>query len=838
MEYDQSLKMAGWLSSKLKVAEDFLQQIDQQAAESLGKQEQPGFHDLSGSASAFGKTSPLQDQRFKPKGSHESLEFSKNNSSVINAETDKPSQAKYLQGVKKSRTSITPIRQQEVASVKSSNIRTRVAKPLPDDWTELLASPELSTRGNNDGTSSKNAYSNSNGISNGSHFSNSSKHTSSNSKLVRTSHQSDASSSSIRSQDSKKNVTRDGKLREHSELDYRNKTDHPQGETSFKYKNEEDTIPDSSSSTPPNGYDSSSFEVSANRWNGRHKVHRKSYENLESNRDAKGSNEVLSTFSSSISVSDVEEHGLRRVQSLENSRESSSELASDCYDKNSDMFSYNQNRFFEQKDAELIGIDENDTLKGKSDESPPSPEETKTDVASLVRDGKYDQYQHDTKSDGVNTDASEVQIDDVQSPHKQMQERPTVKLDGVHYSSSESDERSETETDSASASDSEDDEIERHRQSQIEKKAAQEAAEAAALEAAKAAIKEREEFVMRLEREKERLEQILAEREEKQAREAVELQMNMKETMQAVDLEKQNHNITRMEALARVATLETENADLAMSLAAVQRNLELELDHVAHLRQEIESEEVAQAELVRKAALLHHKLAGSDQVDISKEIQLELEGFDENLLSLCEKIEQVQVKVKQLEEDIERTTEAWEGPTEIEVELENRLSQLTDHLIQKQAQVETLSAEKATLLFRLESLSNTLYEEKYLAQSQSSKGNKSNYLDSVSMDEDLEFGLARPYDLRRGIYENEDFERSPFFFLLRQFDMIFSAGAYYLRRHGMAKSFALIYLFALHIWVIFVMFLRTGEKQDTKSGALFSLESINNGTNSLNSSLS
>jgi hypothetical protein len=44
-------------------------------------------------------------------------------------------------------------------------------------------------------------------------------------------------------------------------------------------------------------------------------------------------------------------------------------------------------------------------------------------------------------------------------------------------------------------------------------------------------------------------------------------------------------------------------------------------------------------------------------------------------------------QVKQLEENIERTTEAWEGPTEVEVELESRLSQLTDLLIQKQAQV-------------------------------------------------------------------------------------------------------------------------------------------------------
>ena len=37
---------------------------------------------------------------------------------------------------------------------------------------------------------------------------------------------------------------------------------------------------------------------------------------------------------------------------------------------------------------------------------------------------------------------------------------------------------------------------------------------------------------------------------------ASELQMTMMETMEAVELEKQKHNNTRMEALARVAKLE------------------------------------------------------------------------------------------------------------------------------------------------------------------------------------------------------------------------------------------------------------------------------------------
>ncbi|CAK9139835.1 unnamed protein product [Ilex paraguariensis] len=42
---------------------------------------------------------------------------------------------------------------------------------------------------------------------------------------------------------------------------------------------------------------------------------------------------------------------------------------------------------------------------------------------------------------------------------------------------------------------------------------------------------------------------------------------------------------------------------------------------------------------------------------------------------------------KTLETSIEMTRKEMENPTEVEVELKKRLGQLTDHLIQKQAQV-------------------------------------------------------------------------------------------------------------------------------------------------------
>ncbi|XLT45803.1 hypothetical protein HN873_038407 [Arachis hypogaea] len=62
------------------------------------------------------------------------------------------------------------------------------------------------------------------------------------------------------------------------------------------------------------------------------------------------------------------------------------------------------------------------------------------------------------------------------------------------------------------------------------------------------------------------------------ATEASQLQSRMIETMEAAELEKQKYNNTRME---------TANADLAKSLAAVQWNLEVEDKQVAELRQQI-----------------------------------------------------------------------------------------------------------------------------------------------------------------------------------------------------------------------------------------------------------
>ncbi|XP_059303441.1 golgin candidate 2 [Lycium ferocissimum] len=204
-------------------------------------------------------------------------------------------------------------------------------------------------------------------------------------------------------------------------------------------------------------------------------------------------------------------------------------------------------------------------------------------------------------------------------------------------SSSPSNAESDSETDSTSSSDSESErereERRRRRQQILAEKAAAKAMEA---------IKERENKVAKLEGEKQSLEKILEERAKQQVQEASELQTNMMETMEAVELEKRKHNSTRMETLKRLAKLETVNAELARSLAAVQRNLEVEVSQVAELRQQIELKEAAYEELRRKIS----RTRGSGvNLVASKGIEVEREMLEAEHCFLTDKVGLLQEKV-------------------------------------------------------------------------------------------------------------------------------------------------------------------------------------------------
>ncbi|ONI09326.1 hypothetical protein PRUPE_5G232100 [Prunus persica] len=360
-----------------------------------------------------------------------------------------------------------------------------------------------------------------------------------------------------------------------------------------------------------------------------------------------------------------------------------------------------------------------------------------------------------------------------------------------------------SESDSGSSSDSESEREKEERRKKREKILAEKAA-AKAVEA----IKERENLVARLEGEKQSLEKILEEEVKQQAQEASKLQMTMMETMEAADLEKQKHNNTRMEVFARLAKLEAANADLAKSLATVQWNLEVEVNGVAELRQQVELKEVNHEELRRKISDAHQAKISLKKVAAPKGVELEREILEAEYAFVTDKVGRLQDKAQKLEANIEMTRKEIEEPTEVEIELKRRLAQMTDHLIHKQAQVEALSSEKATLLFRIEAVSRLLDESKSMTEI------------SGSSSRDIESGRPLFEDrIRSG--------RKHLGSALQQLDSIFFAGAVFLRRNWTAKLWALIYFVCLHFWVIYILVSHSPASNEIKSGAAISLENIN-----------
>ncbi|KAG8066488.1 hypothetical protein GUJ93_ZPchr0004g39852 [Zizania palustris] len=257
---------------------------------------------------------------------------------------------------------------------------------------------------------------------------------------------------------------------------------------------------------------------------------------------------------------------------------------------------------------------------------------------------------------------------------------------------------SDEDSDGSGSDDSEDSEEERRREEERIRRRAERLAAMAAR-----AIGEREEAVAKLEGEKAGLEKMLAEREKEQAKEASELQTSMIETMEAVEMEKQRHHSTRMEALVRLAKLEVRNAELAKLLAREQWNLDLQVDQVAQLREEVDLKTLTQDKYKRKIAKMQKTSASLvNEIESLRRFKLEEEMIDAEYALTCDRIVNLKDKARKIEENIELTKRSMVHPTEVEIELKKRLDQLTDRLIQKQMQVESLSSEKAALLLRIE----------------------------------------------------------------------------------------------------------------------------------------
>ncbi|CAA2971352.1 golgin candidate 2 [Olea europaea subsp. europaea] len=287
------------------------------------------------------------------------------------------------------------------------------------------------------------------------------------------------------------------------------------------------------------------------------------------------------------------------------------------------------------------------------------------------------------------------------------------------------------------------------------------------------------------------------------------------EIMEAADLEKQKHNNTRMEALVRLSklevyiclfiafyTLRTVNADLARSLAATQKNLEIEvLENLFKLK--------------RKMSVT---CQNGDNLVASKGVEFELKMLEAEYSFVTDEVECLQEKAKKLEMNIETTQTEIENPTEVEIQLKQRLDNFTVHLIQKQAQVESLYSIKAMLLFRIEDENKSIME---LAD-----------FSSTSSRDYLESSVWEPYDSKfRPLFKQKiRSSQQHLGSLIRQLDSIFSSGVIFLRKNSTARIWSLFYFVCHHLWVLYILTSHSSvsDSNDTRSGVAVSRENINN----------
>lgn len=380
--------------------------------------------------------------------------------------------------------------------------------------------------------------------------------------------------------------------------------------------------------------------------------------------------------------------------------------------------------------------------------------------------------------------------------------------------SSLSSDESESDYESDSSTDSERERQREERRRRREKIFAEKVAAKAV-----AVIKERENMVARLEGEKQSLEKIVEERAKQQAQEAAELQTNMMETLEAADLEKQKHNNTRMEVFSRLAGLEAANAELTRSLAAGQKKLEAQIDQVAVLREQVELKESTLEGLKRKTSNIRGSGNLVNKLDASRGDKFEHQMLEAEISLLTDKIGWLQDKANKLEADINTMRKELEEPTEVEMELKRRLDQLTDHLIQKQSQVEALSSEKATLSFRIEAVSRLIEENKGMSATEASS-------------QDLEAGewQLSGSKFKPALQDKIRSGKKHLGWLVMQLNAIFVSGTVFLRRNPTAKIWALVYLVCLHLWVLYILLSHSSDSSSSelRSGAVISLENFSN----------
>ncbi|GAQ86464.1 Golgi integral membrane protein [Klebsormidium nitens] len=394
---------------------------------------------------------------------------------------------------------------------------------------------------------------------------------------------------------------------------------------------------------------------------------------------------------------------------------------------------------------------------------------------------------------------------------------------------------SESGTDEETDSDSDDSEDERAAELQRQKEEAERqaierqkaAAAAAALEVTAAetagrAVKEREDVVALLEKEKEELQLEAADALEKHAKEIARLRATATAGSKAAHVEKSSHSSTRMETYSKEEQLVMENIEKAKALAAAQRALEGVVAQALEARRRVEERELHRAELQKQLSEAQQQLrrlqespepAASTSAQAATALAAERERVEAD-------VTRKKQRVIELEARLAAVAGQKREPSERERELERRLQSLTDHLIQKQAQVEALASEKATLALRLETVSSSLHDDEkgdgpFRKRSKHTRQSGTEWW----LEDDLEYGSAneragrsgRPATFDSDASDDDDSKKHRGSILpgalvtaLQRFDSLTLGGGRFLRFNTPARVLLALYLLLLHAWVLLV----------------------------------
>ncbi|OCT68254.1 hypothetical protein XELAEV_18039552mg [Xenopus laevis] len=234
--------------------------------------------------------------------------------------------------------------------------------------------------------------------------------------------------------------------------------------------------------------------------------------------------------------------------------------------------------------------------------------------------------------------------------------------------------------------------------------------------------------------------------------------------------------------------------------------------------QDVETQQVSEAESAREQLQDVHEQFATQQ-RAKQELEAELERQKQEFQYIQEDLYKtkntLQGRIRDREDEIQKlrnqlTNKALSSSSQ--TELENRLHQLTETLIQKQTMLENLSTEKNSLVYQLERLEHQLKN----VQGSSLNGTSIN----MSVIESNEGARMRNVPV---LFSDSDPNVAGMYGRVRKaatsIDQFSIRLGIFLRRYPIARVFIIIYMALLHLWVMIVLLTYTPEMHhDTPSG--------------------